>query len=96
MKYFITSIALLVVVTVYGCGSWRPHIGMSFEEWDKQCLKRTWSHGALVGAEGNLEVFYCDHMPNVFYYFEDGILVKVDQGEHYKQRIEVEIKNPAK
>jgi hypothetical protein len=87
MKNLFVLIALLIGLTTYSCGSFRPassprtHLGMSFEKWDND----------LVGAEGDLEVYQC-RSENIYYNFRDGTLIKVDQGEMYKQRIEVEIK----
>ena len=97
MKYFIASTALLVGLTTFGCsGKSFSHIGMSFKEWDKQCHWGMYRQSILVWAEGNLEVYTCQTLtPDVFYYFEDGILLRVDQGQHYKRRIEVEIKKPS-
>ena len=103
MKYFIASIALLVGLTTFGCPRKSdPHIthalqlGMSFKEWDKQCHWGMYRQSILVWAEGNLEVYTCQTLtPDAFYYFEDGILVRVDQGQHYKRRIAVEIKKPS-
>ena len=104
MKYFTASIALLVGLTTFGCSDksfshigmsfkeW-DKLGMSFKEWDKQCHWGMYRQSILVWAEGNLEVYTCQTlMPDLFYYFEDGILVRVDQGQHYKRRIAVEIK----
>jgi hypothetical protein len=64
---------------------------MSFEKWDNECLKAAYQYSTLVGAEGDLEVYQC-RSENIYYNFRDGTLIKVDQGEMYKQRIEVEIK----
>jgi hypothetical protein len=90
MKNLSVLMALLISLTTYGC-SFKPHLGMSFEKWDKQCASINYQGGYLVEAEGNLEVYNCETR-DVFFYFRGGILIKMDQGQLYKERIEVEIK----
>lgn len=84
----IPLLALLIVLA--GCASFQPRIGMTIDEWKSECRVKNWTNGTLVRAEGDMEVYYCDNV-NVFYYFKDGTLVRIDQGKLPKQEIELEI-----
>lgn len=86
------SIAIALVINLTACVSFQPRIGMTIEEWKSECRIKNLSEGHLVRAEDNIEVYYCDNV-NVFHYFEDGRLVKIDQGELPKQKIELEVKD---
>ena len=43
----------------------------------------------MIRAEGNVEVWTTGD--GMFLYFENGILVKVDQGQLRQQRVQVEV-----
>lgn len=83
------SIALAIGLTA--CTSFQPRIGMTLEDWKNECRVKNLSDGHLVRAENNIEIYYCDNV-NVFHYFENRILVRIDQGQLPKQQIELEIK----
>jgi hypothetical protein len=101
MKTFFVSMALLISLTTYGCVNLPPpvvprtHVGMSFEEWDEECLKAQYKHATLVGTERKLAVYQCD-IENIFYYFQAGALVRIDKGQYLKHRTDIYIDEPGK
>jgi hypothetical protein len=82
---------IAVAVGLVSCTTFQPKLGMTLQEWKSECRTKNLSSGNLVRAEDNVEVYYCDNV-NVFHYFRDGILVRIDQGQLPKERLEVEIK----
>lgn len=79
----------MLLFSLAGC-SFQPKLGMTFEEWNRECRMKNLTNGTLVKAEGAWEVYYCDNT-RIFHYFNKGVLVKIDQGELDKQKFEIKI-----
>jgi len=76
----------LVSLALTGCASLTtPELGITRNQW----LHRTFI-GDRVYAEGNMEIWRSEGR---FYYFKDGILTKVDEGQERQKRLQVEIIN---
>jgi hypothetical protein len=86
------TISIALAIGLAACPGFQPRIGMTLEDWRNECRIKNLSSGQLVRAERDIEVYYCDNV-NVFHYFKDGILVRIDQGQLPKQQIELEIKH---
>lgn len=65
-----------------------PHIGMTEKQW----LHRTLV-GDLVYMEGSVKAY---RSGGAYYYFKDGVLVKIDQGIIPAQKIEMDIRSEQK
>jgi len=94
------------VVLLSACGTIQPRIGMSFNELNQQ-TRGVLHGGAgcggleMVGAQGDMAIYHVRRSttgnqmsgcnPNIFYYFQNDQLVKIDQGELYEQRYKVDI-----
>ncbi|ACB75879.1 hypothetical protein [Opitutus terrae] len=75
---------LLAAAVMCGCQStFGPKLGMTEKQW----LHRTLI-GDLVYMSGSVKA-YRSH--GVYYYFKDGILVRIDQGMIPPERIQVEV-----
>jgi hypothetical protein len=84
---------------------YHPRIGMTYDDWLKHLDLsdgRSLGQEIMVGAEGDTEVWtligydYVNHRESptgIFYYFEHGQLVKIDQGQLMQQRTQLEIIN---
>lgn len=69
-----------------GCQSTMgPQMGMTEKQW----LRRTFI-ADLAYMEGNVKAYRSN---GAYYYFRDGVLVKVDQGMLPAQKIELDIRN---
>lgn len=76
--------AVLISLTLAGCESViGARIGMSETQWLATTLI-----GDLVYMEGSVKAYRSN---GAYYYFRNGILVKVDQGYIPAQKIEIEI-----
>jgi len=79
------SIAALVLF-LNGCASaisFNPQAGMSFDEWKTTAARSLRGLPELVGMRGNIAVYYLPHSTekNTFYWFENGRLTQVTQGQ---------------
>jgi hypothetical protein len=81
------------VVLLSACGTIpiQPRMGMTFNELYKQVARTDCGWLEVVSGEGDIYVYHvalsnpgCN--PNIFYYFKDDQLVKIDQGPLYEQR----------
>lgn len=89
MKPLHTSLALIIALALSGCQStFGPQIGMTEKQW----LHRTLI-GDLVYMEGSVKAYRSN---GAYYYFNDGVLVKIDQGMIPAQKIEMEIRSQQK
>lgn len=83
MRFFII---VLICVFCLGCQSvFAPRIGMTKNQWMHRTLV-----GDLVTAQDNWEVWKSG---NTFYYFKDGKLDRIDQGQLMQQRFQIEVIN---
>ena len=82
--FFKTMVVLSVSLALVGCQSMMaPQIGMTKTQWFHRTLVAD-----LVSAEGNEEVY---RSGDTFYYFKDGKLDRIDQGQSRQQRYQVEV-----
>lgn len=81
---------IVIFAAIAGCAGFQPKIGMTLDEWKSECRTKNWSNGTLVRAEDGVEVYYCDNV-NIFHYFKDGKLVRIDQGKLPKQEIDLKV-----
>jgi hypothetical protein len=85
------SVTWAGILFLGGCALWRPQLGMSVDEFDEMCRKSGLSwQSRIVEAEGKRESRACGGA--MYYYFLDGRLVRIDQGQLPLQRIEVQVK----
>lgn len=71
-------------LVLMGCQSMMaPQIGLTKTQWMRRTLVAD-----LVSAQGNVEVY---RSGNTFYYFKDGKLDSIDQGQLMQQRYQVEV-----
>lgn len=75
---------LLLLVILTGCMSTFPdRLGMTEKHW-----LRTTLVADLAYMEGNVKAY---HSNGAYYYFRDGILVRVDQGMIPPQQLQVDV-----
>lgn len=85
------SLIFFLLTSLAGCALWRPHLGMTTNDFDSMCRKSGLSYQSrIVQAEGNKESRSCGAAK--YYYFVDGKLVRIDQGQLPLQRIELIVK----
>ena len=82
-----------------GCAAYHPRLGMTYDDWIAN-KNASWEYcdfkPKLVGANGNTEVWTLTRSgadSGVFYYFEYGQLMRIDQGQLKQQRTQLEIIN---
>jgi len=73
MRYLLISVLLLA-----GCANFQPRLGMSYDEFERQCQGSNLYPPRLVAAEENVRVYTCDNARTV-YAFEGSEMVKVSQ-----------------
>lgn len=82
----------MITLLLVGCAVWKPSLGMSVAEFDSMCFKSGVSYQSqVVQAQDNYEIRVCGGVTN-FYYFVNGKLVRIDQGQLPKQRYQIEVK----
>lgn len=62
--------------------SFRPQVGMSFDDWNRQCRSKTLSGGTLLREEGARSVYYCGTQEDL-YTFENGALADIKNQPAY-------------
>tara|TARA_R110001592_G_C12949364_1_gene731210 strand:+ start:107 stop:370 length:264 start_codon:yes stop_codon:yes gene_type:complete len=86
MKIILIVMAALVLG---GCVAWNPQLGMTYpefqEHWD---VSDNLDSPRLVADDGTTRVYETD---NIFYYFVDGQLDRIDQGQRFEKRVRVTI-----
>ena len=88
MRALIT--VLLATTFLAACATYQPRLGMTYAEWRSHwATSSTWGYPKLVAAQGTTEAWTLGD--GVFLYFDGGRLTKVDQGQLYKQRMEIEV-----
>ena len=84
----LTTAAALFILSA--CASYQPRLGMTYDQWRSHWLSsNNWGSPKLVAAQGGMEAWTLGD--GVYLYFQDGRLSKLDQGQLYKQRMEIEI-----
>lgn len=81
MKRHLIWAALAISLLGAGC-TFRPQIGMSFEDWNRECRSKTLSGGTLLEQKGSKSVYYCDDR-NYLYTFENGGLASITEQPAY-------------
>ena len=87
LAIFMTGALMLV-----GCAGFNPQSGMSYKEWEASAGLAFRGRPELVGMKGNVNVYKLP-LPqnnNTFYWFEDGRLTQVTQGELPQIRLQIE------
>jgi hypothetical protein len=93
----------LLIISVFllsACGTIQPRMGMTFYELDKQSRRSLCNSLEMVAGVDDISIYHvrkdnplqlsgCN--PNIFYYFQDDKLVKMDQGQLYQQRYKIDI-----
>ena len=74
--------ALLAVAVVGAACSFTPRIGMSFDDWNRQCRAKALAGGTLLEQKGTTAVYYCGTQ-EVLYRFENGALTEVKNQPAY-------------
>ena len=90
--------AVLVALSLSGCASmisFNPQPGMSFDEWKSTAARSFRGVPELVAMKGNVAVYNLPNskQTNTFYWFEDGHLTQVVQGQLPQIRYQVETIN---
>jgi hypothetical protein len=75
--------AMVGLVAMLAACSFRPQIGMSFEDWNRQCRSKALSGGTLLERKGATDVYYCGTQ-DVLYSFENGALAEVKSQPAYQ------------
>lgn len=89
MKHQLSLFVFVSGLALSGCQStFGPQIGMTEKQW----LRRTLI-ADVAYMEGGVKAY---RSGGTYYYFKDGILVKVDQGMIPAQKIEMEIRSEQK
>ena len=97
----------LLIISVFLLSScmrpMQPRMGMTFNELNRQAGNCSLE---MVAGEGDMAIYHVrapisprpgefrfdrDCNPNIFYYFQDDKLVKIDQGQLYQQRYRIDI-----
>jgi hypothetical protein len=91
------SIAALVLF-LNGCASvvsFNPQAGVSFDDWKRTAARSFRGLPELVAMKGNIAVYYLPNSneKNTFYWFENGTLTQVTQGQLPQIRYQVETIN---
>jgi hypothetical protein len=76
MGRYPTRCALLIVLATVAACTFKPQIGMSFDDWNRECRTKTLSGGTLLRQEGDTQVYYCATQENL-YAFRDGALAEI-------------------
>jgi hypothetical protein len=92
------SYAILIALFLTNCASmvsFNPQPGMSFDEWKNSAARSFRGLPELVGLKGKTSVYYlpASKNKNVFYWFENGYLTQVTQGELPQIRYQIETIN---
>ena len=82
-KYRVVMAAGLLA-TLAAC-SFKPQIGMSFDDWNRECRSKALSGGTLLERKGAAEVYYCGTQ-DVLYTFENGALAEVKKSAGLSER----------
>ena len=75
--------AVVGLLALLAACSFKPQIGMSFEDWNRQCRSKALSGGTLLERKGAAEVYYCGTQDNL-YTFENGALAEVKNQPAYQ------------
>jgi hypothetical protein len=72
-----------------------PQPGESFDDWKRQAAHSMRGLPELVGMNGNVSVYYLptSDTPNTFYWFENGRLTQITQGQLPQIRFQIETIN---
>jgi|SRR6516225_1223861 hypothetical protein len=90
--------AVLVAVCLSNCASmttFNPQSGMSFKDWERSAALSFRGRPELVGLKGTTSVYYLptSNEHNTFYWFENGYLSQVTQGQLPQIRYQIETLN---
>ena len=81
MKRFVLLVSLLLLISA--CVSWEPRIGMTYQEFrNTWATSDNWDQIRFVGANGAWRSYETD---GTFYYFENHVLRRADQGQFFEQ-----------
>ena len=69
-------ISMLGLLALLAACSFKPQIGMSFDDWNRECRAKALSGGTLVEKKGTTSVYTCGTDDN-YYTFENGALAEV-------------------
>jgi hypothetical protein len=81
MRRFLASAILLAAVAASGC-TFQPQIGMSFEDWNRECRSKALTGGTLLEQKGASSVYYCGKQ-DVLFTFQNGALAAVTNQPAY-------------
>ena len=82
--------AMAAVAALVAACSFKPQIGMSFDDWNRQCRSKTLSGGTLVDRKGTTAVYYCNKQ-DYLYTFENGALAEVKHQPAYDSNANVNL-----
>ena len=80
-RYSILGALSILLVGLAAC-SFRPQVGMSFDDWNRQCRTKTLAGGTLLRQEGAKSIYYCNTEENL-YTFENGVLAEIKNQPAY-------------
>ena len=88
-----TAVALILSVFVVACASFEPQNGMSYPEFQKMAAASGNGGTEIVGMKGNVSVYRLTGMTDhdIFYWFENGRLTKIERGELPQIRYQIEL-----
>lgn len=78
---------LVLALLLTGC-AFAPELGTSEQEFRSKAVWYSAEDYRFVAAQGDTRVY---QLNGVFYYFVNGALDRVDQGQLYQERLEVTI-----
>ena len=72
---YLVGVLAGVAAVVSAC-SFKPRIGMSFDDWNRECRSKALSGGTLLERKGTTATYYC-YKQDYLYIFENGALAQV-------------------
>jgi hypothetical protein len=82
MGRYPTRCALLIALATVAACTFKPQIGMSFDDWNRECRTKTLAGGTLLREEGEAQVYYCATQENL-YTFRNGALAEITNQPAY-------------
>lgn len=80
----------VVIACMFGCASFQPRSGMTYGEFNHMSRKSFNGRPLIVGMNGTIYVYYLRGDKNLFYWFENDKLTRIEQGQLPQIRCQIE------
>lgn len=85
------SVVYVVALILVCCAThFRPYVGMREKDFIQHYRMVYWNDPVMSYADDEIKIYTLGHKQ--YYYFEDGRLFKIDQGELQQERREFDVK----